>query len=60
MCVCGSLVRGPGIFGEIQINWNITPAAPSEFEETSGLVTMRDMQSAATILLKVNQRTDTL
>ncbi|XP_062310079.1 adhesion G-protein coupled receptor V1 [Osmerus eperlanus] len=47
-----SLVRGPGIFGEIQIYWNITPAASSEFEETSGLVTMRDRQSAATILLK--------
>ncbi|XP_035235780.1 adhesion G-protein coupled receptor V1 isoform X2 [Anguilla anguilla] len=48
-----SLVRGPGIFGEILVHWNITPAVDSEFEETSGVVTMRDMQSAATIRLKV-------
>ncbi|XP_061116243.1 adhesion G-protein coupled receptor V1 [Conger conger] len=48
-----SLVRGPGIFGEILVYWNITPAVDSEFEETSGVVTMRDRQSAATIRLKV-------
>ncbi|KAJ8380590.1 hypothetical protein SKAU_G00013680 [Synaphobranchus kaupii] len=48
-----SLVRGPGIFGEIQVYWNITPNVDSEFEETSGVVTMRDRQSAATIRLKV-------
>ncbi|CDQ85494.1 unnamed protein product, partial [Oncorhynchus mykiss] len=48
-----SLVRGPGIFGEIQVYWNITPAVASEFEELSGVVTMRDRQSAATIRLKV-------
>ncbi|KAI1900416.1 hypothetical protein AGOR_G00049720 [Albula goreensis] len=48
-----SLVRGPGIFGEILVYWNITPAVESEFEEMSGVVTMRDMQSAATIRLKV-------
>ncbi|XP_071260291.1 adhesion G-protein coupled receptor V1-like isoform X2 [Salvelinus alpinus] len=47
-----SLVRGPGIFGEIQVYWNITPAVSSEFEELSGVVTMRDRQSAATIRLK--------
>uniref|UniRef100_A0A673Z153 Adhesion G-protein coupled receptor V1 n=1 Tax=Salmo trutta TaxID=8032 RepID=A0A673Z153_SALTR len=47
-----SLVRGPGIFGEIQVYWNITPAVASEFEELSGVVTMRDRQSAATIRLK--------
>ncbi|XP_048838820.1 adhesion G-protein coupled receptor V1 [Brienomyrus brachyistius] len=47
------LERGPGIFGEIQVYWNITPAVDSEFEETSGVVTMRDGQSAATIRLKV-------
>uniref|UniRef100_A0A8K9V586 Adhesion G-protein coupled receptor V1 n=1 Tax=Oncorhynchus mykiss TaxID=8022 RepID=A0A8K9V586_ONCMY len=41
-----SLVRGPGIFGEIQVYWNITPAVASEFEELSGVVTMRDRQSA--------------
>nr|XP_029492889.1 adhesion G-protein coupled receptor V1-like [Oncorhynchus nerka] len=47
-----SLVRGPGIFGEIQVYWNITPAVAPEFEELSGVVTMRDRQSAATIRLK--------
>ncbi|XP_049326601.1 adhesion G-protein coupled receptor V1 isoform X2 [Astyanax mexicanus] len=47
-----SLVRGPGIFGEIEIYWNITPAVPAEFLEISGKVIMRDRQSAATIQLK--------
>uniref|UniRef100_A0A667Y0L3 Adhesion G-protein coupled receptor V1 n=1 Tax=Myripristis murdjan TaxID=586833 RepID=A0A667Y0L3_9TELE len=47
-----SLVRGPGVFGEIQVYWNITPAVVSEFEEISGIVTMRDRQSVATIILK--------
>uniref|UniRef100_A0A8B9KGD3 Adhesion G protein-coupled receptor V1 n=1 Tax=Astyanax mexicanus TaxID=7994 RepID=A0A8B9KGD3_ASTMX len=47
-----SLVRGPGIFGEIEIYWNITPAVPAEFVEISGKVIMRDRQSAATIQLK--------
>ncbi|XP_051546873.1 adhesion G-protein coupled receptor V1 isoform X1 [Myxocyprinus asiaticus] len=47
-----SLVRGPGIFGEIEIYWNITPAAETQFEETSGKVIMKDRQSAATIQLK--------
>ncbi|XP_042344940.1 adhesion G-protein coupled receptor V1 [Plectropomus leopardus] len=48
-----SLVRGPGVFGEVQVYWNITPAVVSEFEAISGTVTMRDRQSAATITLKV-------
>ncbi|XP_069555964.1 adhesion G-protein coupled receptor V1 [Brachyistius frenatus] len=48
-----SLVRGPGVFGEVQVYWNITPAVVSEFEATSGTVTMRDGQSVATITLKV-------
>ncbi|XP_053180894.1 adhesion G-protein coupled receptor V1 [Scomber japonicus] len=48
-----SLVRGPGVFGEVQLYWNITPAVASEFKEISGIVTMRDRQSAATITLKV-------
>uniref|UniRef100_A0A3B4V3U8 Adhesion G-protein coupled receptor V1 n=1 Tax=Seriola dumerili TaxID=41447 RepID=A0A3B4V3U8_SERDU len=48
-----SLVRGPGVFGEVQVYWNITPAAVSEFEAISGTVTMRDRQSVATIILKV-------
>ncbi|XP_059193370.1 adhesion G-protein coupled receptor V1 [Centropristis striata] len=47
-----SLVRGPGVFGEVQVYWNITPAVVSEFEAISGTVTMRDRQSAATITLK--------
>ncbi|XP_056232770.1 adhesion G-protein coupled receptor V1 isoform X2 [Seriola aureovittata] len=48
-----SLVRGPGVFGEVKVYWNITPAAVSEFEAISGTVTMRDRQSVATIILKV-------
>ncbi|KAJ8285558.1 hypothetical protein GJAV_G00028220 [Gymnothorax javanicus] len=48
-----SLVRGPGIFGEILVHWKITPTVETEFEETSGVVTMRDRQSAATIRLQV-------
>lgn len=48
-----SLVRGPGIFGEIEIFWNISAAADTEFEETSGKVIMKDRQSAAIIQLKV-------
>ncbi|XP_026177361.1 adhesion G-protein coupled receptor V1 isoform X2 [Mastacembelus armatus] len=47
-----SLVRGPGVFGEVQVYWNITPAVVSEFEVISGTVTMRDRQSDATIFLK--------
>uniref|UniRef100_UPI003AAD5B8E adhesion G-protein coupled receptor V1 n=1 Tax=Centroberyx gerrardi TaxID=166262 RepID=UPI003AAD5B8E len=47
-----SLERGPGVFGEIQVYWNITPAVVSEFEEISGIVTMRDRQSVASIVLK--------
>ncbi|XP_045890437.1 adhesion G-protein coupled receptor V1 [Micropterus dolomieu] len=47
-----SLVRGPGVFGEVQVYWNITPAVVSEFEAISGTVTMRDRQSDATIILK--------
>lgn len=41
------------MFGEVQVYWNITPAVFSEFEFTSGTVTMRDRQSEATIALKV-------
>ncbi|KAG7243926.1 hypothetical protein INR49_006081 [Caranx melampygus] len=41
-----------GIFGEVQVYWNITPAVVSEFEETSGIVIMRDRQSVANIILK--------
>ncbi|GAB0206124.1 adhesion G-protein coupled receptor V1 [Grus japonensis] len=49
-----SLIRGPGIFGEIIIYWNITPPHHTEFIETSGTLTMRDRQSAAVVLIQVN------
>ena len=48
-----SLMRGPGVFGNINLLWNITPVVAFEFEQTSGIVTMKDQQSTATILLKV-------
>ncbi|XP_067377863.1 adhesion G-protein coupled receptor V1 isoform X2 [Channa argus] len=47
-----SLLRGPGVFGEVQVYWNITPVVVSEFEAISGTVTLRDRQSVATINLK--------
>ncbi|NXH80376.1 GPR98 protein, partial [Edolisoma coerulescens] len=46
------LVRGPGIFGEIVIYWNITPPHQTEFTEVSGTLTMRDRQSAAVVLIQ--------
>uniref|UniRef100_A0A3P8WCF8 Adhesion G-protein coupled receptor V1 n=1 Tax=Cynoglossus semilaevis TaxID=244447 RepID=A0A3P8WCF8_CYNSE len=48
-----SIVRGPGVYGAVQVFWNITPAADSEFESLYGTLTMRDRQSAANIILKV-------
>lgn len=48
-----SLVRGPGVYGEVQVYWNITPAILSEFERISGTVIFRDRQSSAIIHLKV-------
>ncbi|XP_014844179.1 PREDICTED: G-protein coupled receptor 98 isoform X1 [Poecilia mexicana] len=48
-----NLVRGPGVFGDVQVYWNITPALVSEFETISGTVAMRDGQSVGTITLKV-------
>ncbi|KAM9251115.1 adhesion G-protein coupled receptor V1 [Cariama cristata] len=47
-----SLIRGPGIFGEIIIHWNITPPHHTEFIETSGTLTMRDRQSAAVVVIQ--------
>ncbi|NXY21530.1 GPR98 protein, partial [Atrichornis clamosus] len=47
-----SLIRGPGIFGEIIIYWNITPPHHTEFIEVSGTLTMRDRQSAAVVLIQ--------
>ncbi|KAM5191785.1 adhesion G-protein coupled receptor V1 [Mantella aurantiaca] len=46
------LIRGPGIFGEVTVYWNITPADTREFVETSGMVTLRDRQSAAVIIIQ--------
>lgn len=51
-----SLVRGPGIFGEVTVNWNITPPLQKEFAEISGTLTMRDRQSAAVVLIQVQER----
>lgn len=50
--VC-SLVRGPGIFGEVTVSWNLTPPVQKEFAEISGTLTMRDGQSTATVLIQV-------
>ncbi|XP_016160310.1 PREDICTED: G-protein coupled receptor 98 [Ficedula albicollis] len=47
-----SLVRGPGIFGEMIVYWNITPSHQTEFIEVSGTLTMRDRQSAAVVLIQ--------
>ncbi|KAM9330953.1 adhesion G-protein coupled receptor V1 [Gastrophryne carolinensis] len=47
-----SLTRGPGIFGEVKVYWNITPADLTEFVETSGMVTLKDKQSAAVIVIQ--------
>ncbi|NXA31973.1 GPR98 protein, partial [Eudromia elegans] len=47
-----SLVRGPGIFGEVKVYWNITPPHHEEFAEVSGTLTMRDRQSAAVVLIQ--------
>ncbi|XP_068782490.1 adhesion G-protein coupled receptor V1 [Struthio camelus] len=47
-----SLVRGPGIFGEVKVYWNITPPHHKEFAEISGTLTMRDRQSAAVVLIQ--------
>lgn len=46
-------MRGPGVFGQVQLHWNITPAHVSQFQAVSGTVTMVDRQSAATIVLTV-------
>ncbi|NWV26847.1 GPR98 protein, partial [Origma solitaria] len=47
-----SLIRAPGIFGEIIIYWNITPPHQTEFTEVSGTLTMRDRQSAAIVVIQ--------
>ncbi|XP_058132092.1 adhesion G-protein coupled receptor V1 [Dasypus novemcinctus] len=47
-----SLVRGPGILGEVTVSWRIVPPSVGEFAETSGKLTMRDGQSAAIVLIQ--------
>ncbi|KAM6225436.1 adhesion G-protein coupled receptor V1 [Rhynchocyon petersi] len=47
-----SLVRGPGIWGEVTVYWKIFPPSEGEFVETSGKLTMRDGQSAAIVLIQ--------
>ncbi|XP_027630761.1 adhesion G-protein coupled receptor V1 [Tupaia chinensis] len=47
-----SLVRGPGILGEITVFWRLFPPSVGEFAETSGKLTMRDGQSAAIVVIQ--------
>ncbi|XP_057687080.1 adhesion G-protein coupled receptor V1 isoform X4 [Corythoichthys intestinalis] len=47
-----NLVRGPGVFGEVQVYWNITPALDDEFKTIFGSVTMKDQQSFASFSLE--------
>ncbi|XP_028615942.1 adhesion G-protein coupled receptor V1 [Grammomys surdaster] len=47
-----SLVRGPGVLGEIVVDWRIVPPSRGEFVETSGQLTMLDGQSAATVVIQ--------
>ncbi|XP_048383057.2 adhesion G-protein coupled receptor V1 isoform X4 [Stegostoma tigrinum] len=47
-----TLVRGPGIFGEVTVNWTITPVDLNDFVETGGALLMRDRQVSATILIQ--------
>uniref|UniRef100_A0A8C3XBP1 Adhesion G-protein coupled receptor V1 n=1 Tax=Catagonus wagneri TaxID=51154 RepID=A0A8C3XBP1_9CETA len=47
-----SLVRGPGISGEVTVYWRLFPPSTGEFAETSGKLTMRDGQSAAIVVIQ--------
>ncbi|XP_075398780.1 adhesion G-protein coupled receptor V1 [Tenrec ecaudatus] len=47
-----SLIRGPGIWGEVTVYWNISPPSEGVFVETSGKLTMRDGQSAAIVVIQ--------
>ncbi|XP_006885449.1 PREDICTED: G-protein coupled receptor 98-like [Elephantulus edwardii] len=47
-----SLVRGPGIWGEVIVYWRIFPPSDGEFVETSGQLMMRDGQSAAIVVIQ--------
>uniref|UniRef100_A0A2K5BZQ4 Adhesion G-protein coupled receptor V1 n=1 Tax=Aotus nancymaae TaxID=37293 RepID=A0A2K5BZQ4_AOTNA len=48
-----SLVRGPGLLGEVTVFWRIFPPSVGEFAETSGKLTMRDGQSAVIVVIQV-------
>ncbi|XP_036063369.1 adhesion G-protein coupled receptor V1 [Onychomys torridus] len=47
-----SLVRGPGVSGEITVSWRIFPPSVGEFVETSGQLTIQDGQSEATVVIQ--------
>ncbi|XP_008827569.1 adhesion G-protein coupled receptor V1 [Nannospalax galili] len=47
-----SLVRGPGILGEITVFWRIFPSSVGEFVETSGKLTMQNGQSEAIVIIQ--------
>ncbi|XP_071506649.1 adhesion G-protein coupled receptor V1-like [Diadema antillarum] len=46
------LTRGAGIFGEVTVNWQITPSGDNAFQQTSGQVVFGDRQQNATITLQ--------
>lgn len=50
---CCSLVRGPGVSGEVTVYWRLVPPSVGEFAETSGHLTMPDGQSEATVVIQV-------
>lgn len=50
---CCSLVRGPGVSGEITVHWRIFPPSMGEFVETSGQLTIQDGQYEATVVIQV-------
>uniref|UniRef100_A0A096MK89 Adhesion G-protein coupled receptor V1 n=1 Tax=Rattus norvegicus TaxID=10116 RepID=A0A096MK89_RAT len=47
-----SLDRGPGVSGEVTVDWRILPPSRGEFAETSGQLTMLDGQSTATVVIQ--------
>ncbi|XP_030832667.1 adhesion G-protein coupled receptor V1 isoform X3 [Strongylocentrotus purpuratus] len=46
------VTRGAGIFGEVTVNWQISPAGDNAFLETSGQIIFRDRQQNATITIQ--------
>ncbi|XP_041464132.1 adhesion G-protein coupled receptor V1-like [Lytechinus variegatus] len=46
------LTRGAGIFGEVSVNWQISPTGDNAFLETSGQIVFRDRQQNATITIQ--------